>query len=149
MKKVFLKECFSDIQFLQLRSVDLPKPFEDAIQQTEVKKQDINLADAEQRKVNVQLDTLIKSALYQKNVTINLAEGDAQAILQQNQAYVNSYKRVQNAQTQAYSNLKKRLALENPDLLKMIKTQVIDHYDGNNLAVTVESPEKYLDPKKG
>jgi hypothetical protein len=37
--------------------------------------------------------------------------------------------------------LKKKLALKNNDLLKMIKTQVIRDYDGNDLAVSVASPE--------
>jgi hypothetical protein len=126
---------------LQLRSVDLPNAFENAIQETEVKKQDINIAKAEQKKVSVEVDTLIKSALFQKNVTINLAEGEAQSILQNNQAQVDAYNQVQTSQTQAYSNLKNKLAMKNEDLLKMIKTQVIRDYDGNNLALSVSSPE--------
>ncbi len=62
--------CYSYIQFLQLRSVDLPNLFEDAIQQSEVKKQDIKQAEAELNKVRVEVDTRIKSAEFQKNVTI-------------------------------------------------------------------------------
>jgi hypothetical protein len=62
--------CYSYIQFLQLRSVDLPNPFEDAIQESEVKKQDIKKAEAELNKVRVEVDTRIKSAEFQKNVTI-------------------------------------------------------------------------------
>ncbi len=62
--------CYSNIQFLQLRSVDLPNPFEDAIQESEVKKQDIKKAEAELNKVKVEVDTRIKSAEFQKNVTI-------------------------------------------------------------------------------
>jgi hypothetical protein len=142
LKQVFSKECYSDVQFLQLRSVELPAEFDNSIQQTEVKKQDINLAQAEQQKINVELDTAIKSALYQKNVTINLARGEAQSILQANQAKVSAYSQVQDSQTQAYSNLKKKLALKNQDLLKMIKTQVIGEYNGHDMAVTIDSPEK-------
>ena len=55
---------------MQLRSVDLPNPFEDAIQESEVKKQDIKKAEAELNKVKVEVDTRIKSADFQKNVTI-------------------------------------------------------------------------------
>jgi len=62
--------CYSYIQFLQLRSVDLPNAFEDAIQESEVKKQDIKKAEAELNKVKVEVDTRIKSAEFQKNVTI-------------------------------------------------------------------------------
>jgi hypothetical protein len=141
LRAQFIINCYSDVVFLQLRSVDLPNAFENAIQETEVKKQDINIAKAEQKKVSVEVDTLIKSALFQKNVTINLAEGEAQSILQNNQAQVDAYNQVQTSQTQAYSNLKNKLAMKNEDLLKMIKTQVIRDYDGNNLALSVSSPE--------
>jgi len=53
-----------------LRSVGLPSPFENAIQQSEVKKQDIKKADAELNKVKVEVDTRMKSANFQKTVTI-------------------------------------------------------------------------------
>jgi len=141
LKEQFRKLCFSDIIFLQLRSVDLPNAFETAIQETEVKKQDINIAEAEKKKVQVEVQTLIRSAEYQKNVTINIAEGDAQSILQNNAAHVESYLKVQNSQSDAYKSLKTKLNLNNQDLLKMIKTQVIRDYNGSNLAMAIQSPE--------
>lgn len=70
MDQGFRKSCNAYIQFLQLRSVDLPNPFEQAIQESEVKKQDIKKAEAELNKITVEADTLIKSAQFQKNVTI-------------------------------------------------------------------------------
>ena len=44
--------------------------FEDAIQTSEVKKQDIQKAHAEFLKVEVEVDTRIKSANFQKTVAI-------------------------------------------------------------------------------
>jgi hypothetical protein len=41
------RTCFVVVEFFQLRSVDLPDSFEDAIQLSEVKKQEIKKADAE------------------------------------------------------------------------------------------------------
>jgi hypothetical protein len=67
---VFARLCYSNIQFLQLRSVDLPNLFEQSIQESEVKKQDIQKAQAELNKVRVEVDTRIKAAEYQKDVTI-------------------------------------------------------------------------------
>ncbi len=58
------------MQFLQLRTVDLPNLFEDSIQLSEVKRQDIQKAKAELSKTQVEVDTRTKSALYQKDVTI-------------------------------------------------------------------------------
>ncbi len=50
--------------------MDLPNAFEQSIQQSEVKKQDIQKAQAELSKVRIEVDTRIKSAQFQKNVTI-------------------------------------------------------------------------------
>jgi hypothetical protein len=51
--------------------------------------------------VRVEVDTKIKAAEFQKNVTINIAEGEADALLKQNQANIDSLKQVQNTQTTA------------------------------------------------
>lgn len=141
LDKMFSVICYSNIQFLQLRSVDLPNLFEEAIQESEVKKQDIKKAEAELNKVKVEVDTKIKSANYQKSVAINIAEGEASAILQQNAAQVDSLRKIQNAQSDAYKNLKQQLNLTNPELLNYIKTKLVKSYDGNNLALSISSPE--------
>jgi hypothetical protein len=107
-----------------------------------VKKQDIKKAEAELNKVRVEVDTRIKSADFQKNVTINIAEGEAEAMLTENRAEVDSLKKVQNIQTDSYSKLKKNLNLENTDLMNFIKTKMIKTYDGNNLFLNIATPEK-------
>ena len=121
----FDKNCFSNIQFLQLRSVNLPNLFEQSIQESEVKKQDIQKAQAEQNKVKIEIDTKIKAAEYQKNVIINKAEGEAQAIIKQNEAYVEALLRTQNTQTNAFKNLKDTLQLTNENLLDFMKTKLL------------------------
>jgi hypothetical protein len=70
LNRVFNQVCFSNISFLQLRSVDLPNLFEESIQTSEVKKQDIQKAQAELNKVRIEVDTRIKAAEFQKNVAI-------------------------------------------------------------------------------
>ena len=72
LNEVFSKNCYSNIQLLPLRSVDLPSMFEGANQDSEVKKQDIQKAYAEINKVKVEVDTKIKTDYFQKNVTILL-----------------------------------------------------------------------------
>jgi len=122
--------------------VDLPNLFEEAIQESEVKKQDIKKAEAELNKVTVEVDTRIKSAQFQKNVSINIAEGDASAMIQQNQASVDSLIQVQNAQSAAYKKLKESLGMNNEDLLSFIKTKVVKNYEGKDLALNIDSPVK-------
>jgi len=141
LNEIFNAQCYSSIQFLQLRSVDLPSLFEQAIQESEVKKQDIQKAYAELNKVRVEVDTKIKAADFQKNVTINIAEGEADALLKQNNATVDSLKQVQNTQTTAYTNLKSNLALSNGALLNFVKAKLIKNYNGNDMALNIKSPE--------
>ena len=139
----FDKNCFSNIQFLQLRSVNLPNLFEQSIQESEVKKQDIQKAQAEQNKVKIEIDTKIKAAEYQKNVIINKAEGEAQAIIKQNEAYVEALLRTQNTQTNAFKNLKDTLQLTNENLLDFMKTKIIKEYSGeNDITLNIEKPNQ-------
>ena len=77
MEKVLNEEyqsrCSASVEFFQLRSVDLPDDFEEAISLTEVHKQDIHKAQAEENKTVIELETKRMMAEFQKNVTINLA----------------------------------------------------------------------------
>jgi len=136
------RTCFSNVKYLQLRNVDLPNLFEQAIQESEVKKQEIMRATAELNKMKIEVDTLKKSAVIQKNVTINYAEGEAESLLKQTTANVESMNKVQKAQTQSYSKLKNTLALSNADLLNFIKSKLIYNYQGNDLALNVKTPEE-------
>jgi len=141
LDKAFSRICFANISFLQLRNVDLPNLFEQSIQESEVKKQDIQKAQAELNKVKVEVDTRVKSAEYQKNVTINAAEGEAGAIVKENDAHVTSLNQVQTAQGEAYKIMKNTLQMTNPQLLNYIKSKVVKNYQGNDLALNVQSPE--------
>lgn len=88
----FRNSCYCTIDFFQLRSgyffkknfeylfkhskfylknlVDLPDKFEDAIQLSEVKKQEIQKAYAEKNKTQVELETMKLMAAYQRNITL-------------------------------------------------------------------------------
>jgi regulator of protease activity HflC (stomatin/prohibitin superfamily) len=141
LDKIFKDICFSNISFLQLRNVDLPNLFEQSIQESEVKKQDIQKANAELNKVTVEIDTRVKAAEFQKNVTINLAKGEAGAIQQENEAQVASLTQVQAAQGEAYKKLKENLGMTNTELLNYIKTKMVKNGHGQDMALNIESPE--------
>lgn len=141
LDKIFSQICYANIQFLQLRSVDLPNLFEDSIQLSEVKKQDIQKAQAELNKVRVEVDTRIKAAEFQKNVAINIAEGEAGAIAKENDANIQSLNKVQAAQAFGYTNLKSKLNMDNKNLLNFIKTKLIKNYKGTDLALNIQTPE--------
>jgi len=141
LDKIFSSVCLANIQFLQLRSVNLPNLFEESIQGTEVKKQDIQKALAELNKVKIEVDTRIKSAEFQKDVAINFAQGEAGAILKENEANVAALHQVQEAKSDAYSKFKTHLGMSNDQLMNYIKTKVIKDYKGNDLALNINSPE--------
>jgi hypothetical protein len=66
---IFLSErAYATVEFFQLRSVDLPDGFEDAIQFSEVKKQDIQKARAELTRSKVEVETLQIKARMNRDV---------------------------------------------------------------------------------
>jgi len=62
LNKTFAEECFSTVDYYQLKSIDLPDEYEKAIQETEVKKQDIHKAEAEKLKMQIEMETKVKQA---------------------------------------------------------------------------------------
>eukprot|EP01016_Furgasonia_blochmanni_P020326 TRINITY_DN2267_c0_g1_i13.p2 TRINITY_DN2267_c0_g1~~TRINITY_DN2267_c0_g1_i13.p2 ORF type:complete len:206 (+),score=43.23 TRINITY_DN2267_c0_g1_i13:548-1165(+) len=144
----FVKDCLSTIDFFQLRAVDLPKRFEEAIQMSEVKKQEIQRAYAEKNKTVVELETAKQVAELRKQITVNLAEGDAEALLTQNKADVDSFLIVQDSNSKSYGKLKKDLTMTTNDLLTFMKSKLLKDYKGDDLVVSLDSYEKEK-PKQG
>ena len=125
----FNTTCYSVIEALQLRTVDLPDQFEESIQETEVKKQDIEKAKAEENKVIVECETKVKEAEFQRNVTLNKALGDLVTIEQNNIAEVQNVRITQLQQADAYLALKIHMRLNTTQLLEYIKAKLIKDYE--------------------
>lgn len=138
LTKTFTASCHALIEALQLRTVSLPREFELSIQETEVKKQDIEKAKAEKNKVLVECETRVKEAEFQKNVTINTAMGEALKIELNNKAEVERILISQLQQADAYLALKQEMGLNNTELLEFIKTKLIKEYQaGNNMVINL------------
>ena len=56
------KECYADIKYFQLSSVDLPNKFENAIQDTTLMDNEINTAMAEKNNIAIELQTMVGNA---------------------------------------------------------------------------------------
>lgn len=67
---VLRSKVSASVEFFQLRSVDLPDDFENAIQLSEVKKQDIQKAEAERSRTQVEIQTKLMTADLNRNITI-------------------------------------------------------------------------------
>jgi regulator of protease activity HflC (stomatin/prohibitin superfamily) len=123
------------VEFFQLRSVDLPDPFEDAIQLSEVKKQEIMKATAELTKSKVEIDTMIIKAEMNRNVTLNIAEGEADARLKQANSYSNAYNATEMAMILGYAHLKDELPMtKNDQLLRYLQAKIVRQNRGRIVA---------------
>jgi hypothetical protein len=58
------------VQFFQLRDVDLPDPFELAIERSQVKTQDITKAEAEVQRAGIEAETAVRLAEYDTDCTV-------------------------------------------------------------------------------
>ena len=125
------------IKFFQLKNVDLPNSFEDAIQLTEVKKQDIDKAEAERSKVLVEIETRLQLAEQNTLIILNHATGVVNTITSQNTAHVNAYNFTEQNIVDGYTNLKVDANLSNPGLLEYIKADIIQNYEGDNLIISL------------
>lgn len=126
-----------DIKFFQLKTVDLPDSFEDAIQTTEVKKQDIEKAKAEKSKAVIEIETKIQKAQQNKEIILNQAYGQSNSTTYASIGEVKSYNVTEMTTVDAYSLLKQTSNLTNTELLNYIKSNLIAAHSGGNLIVSL------------
>lgn len=67
----FQERAFSEVPFFQLRTVHLPHDFEEAIRETQVKQQDIQIATLEQKTKTVTFKTRVLQAEQDVKVLVN------------------------------------------------------------------------------
>lgn len=82
------------VVFFQLRSISLPQRFEDEIQNTEVKGQDIHTATAESEREMVKFTTNIKISELAVNATLETAYGNANRTIFEAEAVKNTVSEV-------------------------------------------------------
>ena len=131
------KSVHVNIAFFQLRSIDLPDEYENAIQYTEVTKQEIERALAERNTNLVTQLTKVDVARIERQIQIN----NAQALAEQRKLNAEAQSKtvfiIRNMQSDAYSTLKKVTKLDNENLIQYLKTQTIKKYPGGKLVVSI------------
>lgn len=105
LEHVLKEQAFVTVPFFQLRTVLLPKEFEDAIQDTEVMKQDIQTAMAQQQARCVEYETKVIQAQQQVKVLETQGDAAAQSVLLANDAYVQQLNASVVRQAQAFRAL--------------------------------------------
>lgn len=135
--------AYANVEFFQLRNVDLPDGFEEAIQYSEVRKQDIQKARAELNRSKVEVETLqIKARMNRDVETVklmqNLAEGDAEAMLKTNDATLSGFNATEMSRVYGYRQLKLDLNLTNSQLLEYMKAKLISTHSGDKVVVALK-----------
>jgi len=125
LKEHFAEHACADVPFLQLRTVHLPQEFETAIQDTQVKQQDIQIASAEQSQNRVAYETRVLQAIQAVNVMNNQALAEAQAIMARNDAYCKQYEVTTNLQAEALQSLKSAANWNNEQLLSYMRLRAV------------------------
>jgi regulator of protease activity HflC (stomatin/prohibitin superfamily) len=128
LRKEYEEHLFATIFSFQLRTVGLPQEFEKAIQLTEVKKQDVHKAEAEQNSTEVALETALMQAKRRIKVKAQSADAVAQSTMLANTADIEQYNVTQHLAADSYEGVLKSLDSKEGDLLSYIQSRVLrDH----------------------
>ncbi|CEM37183.1 unnamed protein product [Vitrella brassicaformis CCMP3155] len=128
MNDVFQRQAFASVGGFQLKTVSLPPLFEQAIQETEVQKQDIKKAEAEQQRTVVTLETTVIQAQKHVEVVLQQALATAESIRLNNLASIQAYNITQLLQAMSYGELLPSLNSSVPLLLDYMKIRAVrDH----------------------
>lgn len=142
--KDFKARLFSTVFSFQLRTVGLPKPFEDAIQETEVKKQDVRVAQAEQNSTRVQLQTQLMQAKRRTQVKANKASGFAQSVILANSADIKQFTATQEKAADSYAAVMKQLDENAVDLLDYMEVRALRDHPSEKSLIGITMPHSSL-----
>lgn len=142
----FTAKLFSTVFSFQLRTVDLPKLFEDAIQETEVKKQDVRVAEAEQNSTRVSLQTQLMQAQRRTKVKANKASGFAQSVMLENKADIQQFTATQEKAADSYAAVMGQLDSNQQDLLDYMKVRALRDHPSEKSLIGLNMPHGSAGP---
>lgn len=136
----FKDRLYSKIFSFQLRAVGLPQPFEEAIQETEVMKQDVQVATAEQQSAVVAYQTELMQAKRRIEVVANQGEASAESVLLANGADIAQYTAMQERSADSYAGILKELDSSPTDLLAYMEARTIRDHPSDKTTVGLGLP---------
>lgn len=140
-------EVFVEIKSFQLRAVDLPDAFENALERAEVARQEIEIAQFEQQSAFIRANTAIIQAEAQANITILEAVAEAEAFLINIDAQAEALNITLTAESEGYYALAQALNLTSGELLAFLWIQALTEIGefGNLIIIGDNTPEIILD----
>jgi len=131
----FNQHGFSEVPFFQLRTVHLPSEFEEAIKETQVKQQEIQIAQLEQKSNRVTYQTKVLEAEQAVKVMKNQAEAEAASIEAQNEAYCKQYQVTQHLQSEALKELKSSAGWDSGQLLQYLRVRAMREHPSDKTTI--------------
>jgi regulator of protease activity HflC (stomatin/prohibitin superfamily) len=133
----FQKHGYSEVPFFQLRTVRLPKDFEDSIQDTQVKEQEIKVAKAQQDQSRINYETTLLQAAQNVRVLNQQAAAQSSAIYAQNDAYCRQYRLTQTLQAEALVGVAKSAEWQPTELLEYLRIRAVRNHPSEKTTVRV------------
>jgi len=149
LKDDFEARLYATIFSFQLRSVGLPDEFEKAIQMTEVKKQDVHVAEAEQASNKVGLETELMKAERRTKVKANNAEAFASSVMLQNKADIDQFTATQEKTAESYKGVLKNLDDKESELLAYVQSRVLRDHISEKVTLGLTLPTIDMAAAKG
>ena len=137
LNEVLRRQVYCAVVFFQLRDVDLPDAFEDAIQLTEVKKQEIHKAEARTKKTKVQIQTDLITAELQVQTIRSKAEAEGQALLAATEAKLQGYIATESQHVSGLKALAARLELTSAELLQLMQSKALEGHQADKLVLAL------------
>lgn len=135
IQKQVLEQTWHEVVYFQLRSLSLPTDFEREIQNTEVKGQDILKTEKEADRDEVQFKTDVIVARLAQNATLEKAYGEGNKTVYAAEATASTVGKVIELQSEAYGGMKETCGLNNDQLLKYMKNNLIKDYSSGKIAI--------------
>lgn len=124
----FRKNAFSEVRFLQLRTVHLPTEFEESLRTTQIKTQDILTAKQEQQAQIVSFKTLVIQAQQQAKVVTIQAQAQAQSVLVKNSAFCEQYRYTQGLTVKGYKEIMSNASWTKASLLSYMRIRALRYH---------------------
>ncbi|CAK9117174.1 unnamed protein product [Durusdinium trenchii] len=133
----FRQHAFAEVPFFQLRTVHLPDAFEDAIRETQVQEQHIQIARLEQETKKVTFATEVLKAKQAVQKLQNEADGEAEAILKKNDAYCEQYKLTQQLQVDGLESVVAKTSWGDSELLNYLSIRAVREHPSSNTMISL------------
>jgi regulator of protease activity HflC (stomatin/prohibitin superfamily) len=135
-----LQNMFVDVIFLQMREIDLPDEFEEALKQVQIAQQQYQIALYEQEAAIVRAQTKIIEAQANANITVLTADATAEAYIINMKAQAEALNITLTAERLAYYAMGQELNLTSSELLALLWVMAIEEHDSSLLIIGANTP---------